>query len=216
MRVWTVLWALPVAFYFQVSAPALLSDFFTVPGLQNTALNTVFTGQNVPHVSQNRQVNFKEISGKALNTLAQVYPQHQAVFQKLMDEGQDKGDIVQALSLALKNNPERQKLVAEYEQLFGTYSRAELDAALKTTGAATQQLSLLNIDPWREKWDFYVHDHKMRWNNWVGMLMTTILLSFGAPFWFNVLREMMNLRDSLTPSGDSTAGNTTESSQGVK
>lgn len=205
MRVWTVLWALPVAFYFQVSTPALLSDFLTVPGLQETAFNMVPAGQNSP------QGKFKNISGKALHTLAQVYPQHQAVLQKLMSKGQDESDIVQALSSALKNEPERQKLVAEYEQLFGTYYRAELDAALKTTAAASQQLSLLNIEPWREEWDFYVHDHNMRWNNWVGVLMTTILLSFGAPFWFNVLREIMNLRDSLTPPGDST----TKGSQGA-
>jgi hypothetical protein len=39
----------------------------------------------------------------------------------------------------------------------------------------------------------------VRWNNWIGVFMTMILLSFGAPFWFNALSNLMNLRDALKP-----------------
>lgn len=34
-------------------------------------------------------------------------------------------------------------------------------------------------------------------NQWLGMLLSTILISFGAPFWFNMLKNVVGLKDAL-------------------
>ena len=117
VRLWTIIWALPVAFYFQVSTPAVLNELLSQPHLQPPAPATE-TGESV--------------------------------------------------------------------------TQEELEDAL-------QSLQRLNIEPWRDEWDFYVKDGKTQWSHWVGIFITTILLSFGAPFWFNALLYVVNLRDTLKP-----------------
>lgn len=65
--------------------------------------------------------------------------------------------------------------------------------------------SLMNIEPWA-KTDFYLSKDGSRtavtdynWDNIAGVLVTILLLSLGAPFWFNTLKSVVSLRDSLAP-----------------
>jgi hypothetical protein len=56
---------------------------------------------------------------------------------------------------------------------------------------AVSALSSIDITPLRDGWKY--RDH------WLGMLITVILLSLGAPFWFEMLRNILRLGDIFDP-----------------
>jgi hypothetical protein len=79
-------------------------------------------------------------------------------------------------------------------------SSGEPDAALAKTAA---KLDVFGIQFWKKGSDFYVDrskgDWDLRWDAIIGVLLTAILLTFGAPFWFEQLRNLAALRDLRSP-----------------
>ncbi|MEJ2653033.1 MAG: hypothetical protein P8173_14905 [Gammaproteobacteria bacterium] len=199
MRLWTIAWALPVAFYFQISAPAVLTNFLNDAELQARAVQMATDLQGQAQATLGRQPTYEDGSAKALRRLIEKHPKYRVVFKEASKGEEDKGDIVANLAQALKDDPHGQELIAEYRQLLDEQYRIMIDQARKNANMAGQSLAKLNIDPWRKGWGFYVHAGQLRWSNCTGVFMTLILLSFGAPFWFNLLRYLMNLRDVLKP-----------------
>lgn len=200
MRLWTIVWALPVAFYFQVSAPALLNDLLTDPQLRAGVLQLAPEVLTQTEARLDSQLGYDAVSAQARERLAAAHPEHRAQIDKARGTGQSKAEVVAELSRSLGDDPRKPALIEEYQRLLDESHQAAVDAALETATAAAANLRQFNIDPWHRGWDFYVYAGKPQLNNWVGVLMTTILLSFGAPFWFNALRYLMNLRDTLKPS----------------
>ena len=50
-----------------------------------------------------------------------------------------------------------------------------------------------SLDEWRARW---------RGTNVPGVLLTSLLLSLGAPFWYNALKKMLQLRSLLAARDD--------------
>ena len=46
--------------------------------------------------------------------------------------------------------------------------------------------------------DYYFSWQLSTLGHWLGILFSTILISFGAPFWFNRLKDLISLRDRLS------------------
>jgi hypothetical protein len=76
----------------------------------------------------------------------------------------------------------------------------EPDAALAKSAA---KLDVFGIQFWKKGSDFYVDRSQghwdLRWDAIIGVLLTAILLTFGAPFWFEQLRNLAALRDLRSP-----------------
>ena len=62
---------------------------------------------------------------------------------------------------------------------------------------ATGELAGLDVRPWEKGWSFYTGADGAR--NILGVVITIILVAFGAPLWFQRLKELANLRDALKP-----------------
>jgi hypothetical protein len=59
-------------------------------------------------------------------------------------------------------------------------------------------LSALNFNITPDKWpSYYAQAQVSSLFNWIGIIFSTILISLGAPFWFNRLKDMASLRDKL-------------------
>jgi len=59
-------------------------------------------------------------------------------------------------------------------------------------------LSALNFNITPDKWHGYYGQAKVSsLFNWIGIIFSSILISLGAPFWFNRLKDMASLRDKL-------------------
>jgi hypothetical protein len=53
------------------------------------------------------------------------------------------------------------------------------------------------IDP--QSWqDYYIKPAISSLTHWLGIIFSAILISLGAPFWFNRLKDMASLRDKLS------------------
>jgi hypothetical protein len=78
-------------------------------------------------------------------------------------------------------------------------TRARQQSVAAAGESAEEQLKAYGIRFWGDK-RYYVNDKgHLRWEAIVGVLMTGILMSFGAPFWFNQLRYLASLRDVKAP-----------------
>jgi hypothetical protein len=64
--------------------------------------------------------------------------------------------------------------------------------------AVTDVLGRLNINPWQYGPEFYYEDGTFQLKNIIGVLITAIFLTFGAPFWFSRLQEVLKLKDVLS------------------
>ncbi len=84
---------------------------------------------------------------------------------------------------------------------------AVLGEGASDAGKDEGPVSYFRLAPWRDQWAFYyVADEEseglaviadVRWDNIVGMLITVLLLCMGAPFWFDMLKTVASLRDTL-------------------
>jgi len=65
------------------------------------------------------------------------------------------------------------------------------------------QLSALSFNITPNKWtEYYATAQVSSLTNWIGIIFSTILISLGAPFWFNRLKDMASLRDKLSKHGN--------------
>ncbi len=112
----------------------------------------------------------------------------------------------------------RQKL-GQSEQLnqrVEAYYRSFEEQSIKALGSRLgPQLSDLWQGLSRSKLELVPSPFPFRWDYWsqrrhlVGVSLTALLLSLGAPFWFNLLRKLANLRPILAGKADpSKPGNT--------
>jgi hypothetical protein len=95
--------------------------------------------------------------------------------------------------------------LAEYEgrqSLSGDNARTLMQNEVDRKAAS---LALLNITPWNRGMNYYYKTtnsrspfHAIEWAHIVGVLCTALLISLGAPFWYNRLRDAASLRDVLT------------------
>jgi len=94
----------------------------------------------------------------------------------------------------IRENPPAGK---DPEQLAALYGRAVSDSARNSTASnlvkavqLQEQLDALGVSllAWRKDWN---------WNALPGMAMSVVLLSLGAPFWFNLLGQLLSLRSKI-------------------
>jgi hypothetical protein len=88
-------------------------------------------------------------------------------------------------------------------QLVQLSTRLENQSETSDTDVAPihNNLSALNFNISPDKWQgYYAQANVSSVFNWIGIIFSTILISLGAPFWFNRLKDMASLRDKLAKS----------------
>jgi hypothetical protein len=87
--------------------------------------------------------------------------------------------------------------------LDGSDKALSSDDNAPTGQAAEKQLDAFGIKFWGRHNEYYVDPEKgLQWAALIGVLMTGILMSFGAPFWFDKLKFLASLRDAKDPKKD--------------
>ena len=87
----------------------------------------------------------------------------------------------------------RQQTKMMSEQLYSTHEATGVKPSLQS------HLTALQFEITPSQWtDYYFSLNIATISHWLGIIFSSILISLGAPFWFNRLRDMASLRDNLS------------------
>ncbi len=198
IRLVTVTWALVVAFYFQVSSIDLLQKLVQDPAYRAAAVavgEQLAEGQG-GEIRDNIEAP-EQMARRAALVLAEAHEEHAEQIRTAAESGGEE-EITAALEEQLADLPpeQRSELIAEYQETLDALYLASVRESMTQVSEARVSLTALALSPWQYGWAFYCSAA-----NWLGLLITIIALSLGAPFWFNVLKSAVGLRDTLKPKG---------------
>jgi hypothetical protein len=112
-------------------------------------------------------------------------------------------DAVDLLKRLSTDDELRKAVAGQYATVLAAYDQAKAGtgadqkAAEQSLGTARQRLqdfSVTGYDLWPAKWEW---PWQFPWEKAAGILLTAVLLSLGAPFWFSALKNLVNLRPLL-------------------
>lgn len=192
----TILAAIVVGFVFQVNSPKLLQDLSVDPQLRARYVNLADGVLDRAESVISSTPTFEQVSEEALARLQQKFPDLAPQLEQATGMGADREAIVRELDTILAEElPERRvAVVAEYQSLLDELHGSAAKQSVSQAQDITNDLAKFDIVPWKHGWGYYKQPI-----NWLGLLITTALLTLGAPFWFETLKNLSSLRDILMP-----------------
>jgi hypothetical protein len=197
MRIWTVAFAFCFAFGLGLNTMSLISDLYS----NSTLRNSLVTAADQVMTSASKVLDSKNLLAARYSASLQ-----QALKEAGISPGQQVPTALDTPDDAARwidqNVPAAQRadvlksfttsaVAASREAIQNSYAEANRLAAL----ASKSGLGVLGFQwPWRRTWT---------WPGLIGMLATAALLSLGAPFWFNALKSLTNLRPTIAAKEDS-------------
>lgn len=199
IRIWTVIVSLLVAVYFQVSTPSLLSKLSTDAQWRAQVLNATGTVLQQTESALQKLAKYEDVTEIALVQLAEAHPDIAIALEEAGGQGTTKQDLLNEVELILEDHPQKQEISAEYSKILDNLLMEKRNESQEVVDDMLQQLAYLDIEPWPNDMSFYISSGRPKLGNWIGVLITTVLLSLGAPFWFNILKDLVNLKEALKP-----------------
>lgn len=143
-----------------------------------------------------RTPHHQDVASSALETLRKNHPKLADQLKDVQGVGYDREAVIGEVEDALAELPNAQRdvVVNEYEKLVDDAYRKAIDTAAKDVGGAYAKLTSLKVDLWPRGWAFFGN-----LTNILGVAITGVLLTFGAPFWFEMLGQLLRLKDVMTP-----------------
>lgn len=194
MRTISIFWALVIAVVFQVSTPDLLQKLSTDAAFRESAIKSI-----------EDEVEYESVPAAALDALAERHAELGDVLKAVKEAGAGKTDLISDLRAALKDREDAETVMGDYAELHDKLLRERIESSVGS-------LAQLDIEPWGQGDDFYGTWvgtwPQPDWRNILGVLLTAALLSLGAPFWFQMLKNLSGLRDLLAPGDKKSGGGT--------
>ena len=183
MRVASIFWALVIAVVFQVSTPDLLRKLSTDAAFRETAVSSI-----------GETVDFKNLPPQALDKLAEQREGLDDILGPVKQAAAGKTDLIPELRAALEGRDDAEAIIGDYAKIHDQLLREKIEHSVGS-------LAQLDITPWGQGAEFYGTWvgtwPQPDWPNILGVLLTAALLTLGAPFWFEMLRNFSGLRDLL-------------------
>jgi hypothetical protein len=188
----TAAWAIVVALIFQVSTPHYLQELWSNPELRRE-----LEGMAESVLAQGTEAvatfdRYDRVSERALARLTERHPKAAALIEQASGIGTTRGFVIEELRLAVEGSDQRDQIVRDYADLLDEERRLQIDDVANEASRAATSLGAMYVQPFSRGPLFY---GSLR--NWLGMLITAMLLMLGAPFWFNALKSLVNLRDAM-------------------
>jgi hypothetical protein len=203
----TVVAAIITAFVLQLDAFTLLHRVSSDADLRSKLVAHADSLQkDAEKVFQNSDVGDKAAHDAIIKELREKHPDIANTFDKRPDFT-SMSEVDKWMRDKLKENKDADEIVADYKQIFAQRrlgsageSFEKINTAFKKTG-----LELLPqpyppifakrpLTPW---WKVFSGEWSWPGRHLLGILTSAALLSLGAPFWFNALKNLTNLRPTL-------------------
>ena len=187
-RIWTVIFAVVVTIAFNVDSRKLLLDLSTDAGLRETL------AASAGRVLEKAEVvlNVEPIATKALTAIKDKLPEE--IAKHIPEEITSLEDGEEWFKQRIKDPDKQKELMGIYRIEYDKLTRERLGIVVKQAKGLKADLeeARLTIGPGIWPWQDW-----RGWPHLFGLLMTIAFLSLGAPFWFNALRGLSNLRPLL-------------------
>jgi hypothetical protein len=213
MRIWTIVFAVIFAFGAQLDTIKIFNQLLTTPELRASLVNnndTILKEASVVLSVQSGTAQVAgpgvppQILGNAIKALKDIEKEATAGF----GDAPEFASLNQALDWLRKNVKGdeifKEKLASEYRNLVLTELSAQKDKIEQDLAKAGFPIQ---FEPSWEKFKEIFNDLQ----SILGILITAGLLSLGAPFWFNVLKALSNLRPLLAKTSSQAATESTQS-----
>jgi hypothetical protein len=212
MRIWTVVFAVLLAFGAQLDSFEILRQLWTSPELRAGLVSDRDTLLKEASVVLSVQSGMAQVAGpsvppqilgNAMRTLKEIAKEATAG----LGDAPDFADLNQALNWLQENltgnDALKKKLAGDYRNLV----LAELSAHFNQIkqGLAKAGFEIRFVKSWAELLEL------LKGKALFGILITAGLLSLGAPFWFNTLRSLSNLRPLVAHTSTKTPAGSTQS-----
>lgn len=202
MRVNSIVWAVIVAVLFQISTPELLRTLSVDPELRARYEDAFEDKATYPDVALQAFERLKSDDSRTKD-ITWVPPAGNA----------SRREILTSLRTALG-------AVSQPEALIAAYAETLDQLYVDQVKSSVANLGKLDIRPWGKGLEFYWVGGNgwagIRLGNILGVLMTAVLLTLGAPFWFKALKNFSGLRDLLSPASGQSGGAGQNQGQGTQ
>jgi len=199
IRLLSISMAVLIAFYFQVSTPDLLHKLSIDPDLREKYVTLALNMDDKMEAELSEVLKYQDVSGLALQRLEARYPKLKEKLEEVSGIGKDKNSLIEELRMVLEDDvSDAIGIIKSYEEILDELYKEKMEKNLEQARNAMQMVGKFNIRPWQYGTGFYYRKGKIQSENIVGILFTAVLLSFGASFWYNRLREVLKLRDVLS------------------
>jgi hypothetical protein len=201
MRLWTVVFAFGIAFGAHLDALDLFQQISSKPALRN---QLVSSAEKMKQIAEKQQ----EIKGdQAPVVLTQVYESALAKLGEKITEVPkpypssfaSREAVEEWLRKQVKDEAKANGAVAQYRELVDAALKTHMDKLrdqANSIQAVFRGAQLQLVPAPYHGWDFWPgwkFDNRHFW----GILAFAMLLSLGAPFWFNALKTLTNLKPLL-------------------
>lgn len=199
IRLITIAWAVIIAFYFQISAPDLLHKLSIDPNLREQYVAAALNLTDEVGAKLIETKEYQDVSEEAILRLEKQYPELKENLEEVSGVGKDKDALLEELENVLEDEvTDNVGILKSYEEILDELYQEKRERNLEQVRAVTEMLGRFNINPWQYGTKFYFKEGILQWKNIIGILFTAVLLSFGAPFWFERLKDVIKLKDTLS------------------
>jgi hypothetical protein len=189
----TLVCALIIAAVFQVSTPDLLKRLSTD---KEYRVRAAMIAEEIGgyETGYPETIKYEDVSWLALEELQRNHPDLRETLEEVSGIGSTMDDILDEFLLVLEDHPQREAMTYEYRSTLERLHQKKYEEAIGRATEYMGKLALLDITPLSRGVGYYRDV-----SNVLGILATAVFVGLGAPFWFNTLRNLMSLRDSLAP-----------------
>jgi hypothetical protein len=206
-RIVTVIAAIITAFVLQLDAFALMQRISSNPDLRSKLVARADNLQkDAEKVFQNSNIGDHQAHKAIIDELRKKHPEIGNDFDKRPDFTA-LSEVDQWMHDHLKGRQNAEEIVADYKQIFAQQklgstgqSLEKINSDFKKTGIEllpSPYPSLLAKNWTPCKWWRLSGQWSWPRRRLLGILISAALLSLGAPFWFNMLKSLTNLRPTL-------------------
>lgn len=206
-RLLTAVFSFGIALVMNIDTPYIVRELSTKPEVTQAVINAALNNAVPLYTSLSE---LEPLPLAAVHALASQYPAQAATLQaatglatqsaavawiKANFTAADlQGRLLSSFDAQLAQMvPARlQQLTTQYQQVGGWVRGSQLSLSPSATSYCDKPVE----GAWLSWWHCSTGTRAW-WSHLLGMLITGMLLSLGAPFWFNALRNMSNLRPIL-------------------
>lgn len=196
MKAMSTIWAVVITLLFQLNAIQLVRDLSTDQALRARAAGVALQLEENGDQRIEKAV-FPDIVEIALEDLAEAHPDVAERLEEVSGVGATQARVRSEIRQVLRDQPDLETILESWDEIVRDLRFSEAKESAKLTRDQLDELARLNITvasslgEWMEPlWERPLY-------TFIGLLATALLLTLGAPFWFEQLRNLGNVRDTF-------------------